>query len=225
MTQYPGELPNQLEKPEMTHPAHQTDIVRRIDTAEDFKPKQSRGMSEVPLPEVRGFNRSGVISDQEAKDYLGETSPPEHIKPESLNSIEYVDMYVPHKDGTVLGATEYNPFTDTSRIEIYRQEAGGSFDRAKMQRTIAHEVGHSVYFDLGFPAETPRQQAWQELSAKSSPDGYVSEYAKTAVDEDFCESYATYIHDPERLAEVSPDKYNFMRDHIFRGRQYQWSRD
>lgn len=224
MTQRVGDVPERIEQPERLPSADQVDIGRRIEEAEEFKPEQLREASEVPLPEVRGFEQSELMTDQEVEDYLGEAFPPEHVNRESVKSVEYVDMYVPHEDGNVLGMTDYNFFTDTSKIEIYRQEAGGSFDRSEMERTIAHEVGHGVWNDMGWHELSPRQQAWGELSVNSAPDDYVSEYAKTDLHEDFAESYATYIHDPELLQEVSPDKYDFMRDHIFQGREYQWPR-
>lgn len=224
MTQRVGDVPERIEQPERPPLAEQVEIARRIEEAEEFKPEQLRKASEVPLPEVQGFEQSGLMTNQEVQEYLSEAFPPEHVNPESLKSVEYVDMYLPHEDGNVLGATEYNPFTGTSEIEIYRQEPDGNFDRSEMERTITHEVGHSVYYDIGWHELSPSQQAWEELSANSAPDEYVSEYAKTNLQEDFAESYATYIHDPELLQEVSLEKYEFMRDHIFHGREYQWSR-
>ncbi|HIC88831.1 MAG TPA: hypothetical protein EYP04_05470, partial [Anaerolineae bacterium] len=203
-----GEIPERVERPEGPPSGDRLEIARRIEEAEEFKPEQLRETLEVPLPEVRGFERSGLMTNREVGDYLSETFPPEHVGPESLKRVEYVDMYVPHKDGNVLGMTDYSFFTDTSKIEIYRQESDGSVDRAEMKRTIAHEVGHSAWNDMGWHELSPRQQTWAELSANSAPEEYVSEYAKTNVQEDFAESYATYIHDPELLREVSPDKYD-----------------
>ncbi len=220
MAQRMGDVPDRIEQPEALPPMEQVDVAQRMEETEEFKPEQLHEASEVPLPEVQGFDQSGLMTDQEVQDYLGETYPPEHVNPESLKSVEYVDMYLPHEEGNILGSTEYNPLTDTSEIEIYRQEPGGSFDRSEMESTIAHEIAHSVWNDMGWLETSPRQQAWGELSANSAPDEYVSEYAKTDMQEDFAESYAAYIHDPELLQEVSPDKCEFMRDHIFHGREY-----
>jgi len=215
-----GDVPKRIEQPEGPPSTDQVEITRRIEEAEEFKPERLPETLEAPLPEVRGFERSGLMSNQEVREYLDETFPPEHVAPESLKSVEYVDMYLPHEEGNILGTTGYNLFTDTSKIEIYRQEPDGNFNRPRMERTIAHEVGHNVWNDMGWHGLSPRQQAWAELSANSAPDEYVSEYAKTDMQEDFAETYATYIHDPELLQEVSPGKYEFMRDHIFHGREY-----
>lgn len=228
MSQHIGDVPDHIEQPESSAATDHADIARRIEEADDFKPEQLREASEVPLPEVRGFDRSGLMTDQEVKGYLAEALPPEHVSPESLTSIEYVDMYVPYQEGDVkgniLGSTQPNLFTESSKIEVYRQVPDGNLNRSEMEHTIAHEVGHSVYNDMGWVARTPRQLAWEELSANSTPNEYVSDYARTDVHEDFAESYATYVHDPEHLRDVSQDKYNFMRDQVFHGREYQWSR-
>lgn len=190
-----GDVPEQVERPEAPVSADQVNIVRRIEDSEDFKPERLREVSEVPLPEVQGFERSGLITDQEVRDHLGESFPPEHISPESLTSVEYEDRYVSHQDGNIVGITEYNPLMDTSKVEIYRQEPDGNFDRSEMERTIAHEVGHSTYNDMEWPPTSPRHQEWEQLSTSSTPGEYVSEYARTSVQEDFAESYAAYIHD------------------------------
>lgn len=221
MAQHFGDVPQRIENVQRPSSVGQAEIARRIEGAEEYKPEPLREASEVRLPEVRGFESSGLMTNQEVEDYLHKNFPPEHVDPESLRSIEYVDMYLLDEEGNTLGCTDYNVFTDTSKIEIYRQEPRGCFDRSEMEHTIAHEVGHCVYHNMGWHELSPRQQAWAELSAGSAPDEYVSEYAKTSLQEDFAESYAAYIHDPELLQEISPNKYKFMRDHIFHGREYR----
>jgi len=68
---------------------------------------------------------------------------------------------------------------------------------------------------------------WEQLHAASIGRawidglGFVSEYAKTNQFEDFAESYMTYIRDPETLLFASPEKYQFMRDEVFFGREYE----
>ena len=67
---------------------------------------------------------------------------------------------------------------------------------------------------------------WNDLHAESMVQyneegtGFVSDYARTNQSEDFAESYAAYIRDPEGLAFQSQEKYDFMRDYVFGGREY-----
>ena len=63
MPQQIGDIPDQIEQPETPLPDERADIARRIETAEDFKPEQLREATEVSLPEVHGFESSGLMSD------------------------------------------------------------------------------------------------------------------------------------------------------------------
>jgi hypothetical protein len=85
-----------------------------------------------------------------------------------------------------------------------------------MEYTLTHEVGHNVYYNLS----PEQQQQWDTMSTSSKPDQYVSDYARTNEREDFAESYAHYVRAPEDLAEASSNKFAFMKDIVFKGRQY-----
>lgn len=195
----------------------QATLSRRLEQAENLKVDQSLSDAGSEPAAVQGFEQSGLAKSQDVQRYLVETFPPEHVDKASLESVQYCDVYKPSQGGNILGMTEYNPETDVSKIEIYRQDANGCHDGSSMAYTIAHEVGHNAYWVSG----ESTQQAWDQTSMASAPDEYVTQYARTGVREDFAESYANYVHDPDLLHEVSPTKYNFMRSHIFHGREYR----
>ncbi len=169
-----------------------------------------------PLPEVRGFDKSGVIGDAELQHKLARDFPSEHVAPERITAIEYSDAYKGDGEGYVAG-TCYTSGDNVSRVEINRQCPEGCMSRDDLCRTVAHEVGHNVHYNL------PREQwaRWEQLNATSRPDQCVSNYAKTNAYEDFAESYAEYQHDPELLREVHSGKYEFMRTQVYRGREYE----
>jgi hypothetical protein len=166
--------------------------------------------------EVKGFEKSGLMSNGDVQKYLGDTLPPDHIQPDRITEIKYPNEYKPVEGGTVLGMCSTDTKTNVSNIEIYNQNPTGSDDPNQLKQTIIHEVGHNVYWN-----QTPEQQAgWNKISQSSQPNEYVSNYARTNTQEDFSETYASYVRDPELLKDTSMVKYNFMRDHVFSGRQY-----
>jgi hypothetical protein len=170
---------------------------------------------DVELPPVSGFEKSGVVTDDQVQTYLKENLPPDHISPSKVESIKFIDKYQPVPDGNIAGRHYYTTET-TGRIEIYRQTPDGCTDRSKLEGTISHEAGHNVHANLAVEA----QAEWKQSSMSSAPDTFVSDYAHTDIYEDFAESYLAYQRDPELLREVSNAKYEFMKNKVFHGREY-----
>lgn len=187
----------------------------RVDAAEppEAAVKQLEPAQEIA---VKGFENSGVMSNQEVQQYLKDTLPPEHLSGAKITEINYPNQYNGDERGVTLGVCKTDQQTNVSQIDIYAQTPQGSFDRNEMEHTLTHEVGHNVYYNM-----TPeKQQQWNALSSGSQPGEYVTEYAQSSVREDFAESYSHYARDPEALKDASMAKYNFMRDLVFHGRQY-----
>jgi hypothetical protein len=168
------------------------------------------------LPDVSGFSKSEVLTSREVMTFLRNEFPPSHNSNQNLEKIEYTDQYKSKKPGSYVAGTCYTK-DGKSRIEINRQNKDGATDAGEMKSTISHEVGHNVHNNV-ISAET--RDAWKEISQNSADDEYVSNYAKTKVEEDFAETYAVYMLDPEALNEISPEKYEFMREHVFDGKEY-----
>jgi hypothetical protein len=93
-----------------------------------------------------------------------------------------------------------------------------------MYNTVAHEIGHNAEANLqrDDPGAVP---AWNELHEQSATaleesggadNQFVSPYATTSPEEDFAESYATFVNDSELLQATSPAKYEFMATHVFK---------
>lgn len=166
--------------------------------------------------EVNGFEKSGVMSNEDVQKYLQDTLPPEHISNNKITDISYPNTYRPEGTGVVLGECKTDGNTNVSQIELYNQTENGSVDQNELKYTLTHEVGHNVYYNLS----PEQQQQWDQISLHSRSGEYVSDYAMTNVREDFAESYAHYVRSPEVLTDASPAKFNFMRDIVFKGRQY-----
>jgi WXG100 family type VII secretion target len=176
--------------------------------------------SEIPdETKVSSFGKSGVMSDQDVRKFLNKDFPAAHTDPAHLTGIEYTDTYVPaSKPGYYqAGLCTTNTTKNTSFIVINRQSPTGSSDKGSMKGTIAHEVGHNVYYNV---VPEKARNDWDALSNGSTATQYVSDYAKTNVREDFAETYRTYMLDPDALKAASKDKYEFMRDRVFDGREY-----
>jgi Mlc titration factor MtfA (ptsG expression regulator) len=176
------------------------------------------------LPRVEGFEKSGVSSNAEVRQYLLDTFPERHVNNITMESVRYRDEVVSgkEKDSVELGhrdKREVVPGTMVfnKEIVINRQTADGNPDPAELRNTLAHEVGHQVY-DAYLPGE--HQETWRALSGERPADQCVSPYAQTNPHEDFAESYMAYVRDPWDLKEASPDKYDFLRNKVFGGREY-----
>ena len=166
--------------------------------------------------DIKGFERSDVMTNQEVDNYLEDNLPADHLRGDRITSIQYSDQYHGDQHSTVLGTCSTNPETRVSEIEVHRQTPEGSVDRGSMEHTLTHEVGHNIYYNMG----ESNMSFWNQLSTHSGVDGYVSNYARTNVREDFAESYASYVRDPELLQEVNSQKYTFMKHQVFGGREY-----
>ena len=106
----------------------QASLSRRLEEAENFKTVQSLSDKGSDLPDIQGFEQSGVGGSEGVNRYLAETFPPEHVDKASLESVKYCDVYKPSQGGNILGMTEYDPATSISKIEVYRQDASGCCD-------------------------------------------------------------------------------------------------
>ena len=72
----------------------------------------------------------------------------------------------------------------------------------------AHEFGGLIY---RFARYSPRGTYWRHRKDAT----FISPYAATVPDDDFAESFAYYILEPERLQKECPSKYAFMHVDVF----------
>lgn len=172
-------------------------------------------VSYVGETEIASFGESDLTDSAEVADYIEESIPPEHLG--DLTDIEYVDDQEAYEEG-LMGMWEQDLFTDESAIDVYPHD-----DRGEMYDTIAHEIGHNAEAVLA-EQDPGAVDTWNGLYDDSltnwvesggEQDEFVSPYAMVSPDEDFAESYATYINDPPLLQATSPDKYDFMETQVF----------
>lgn len=176
------------------------------------------GMEDFDTTNVNGFEGCKDYSNEMISDYLSEVIPHEHFT--DCPSITYNPenpMFV--GDASVLGvyniATHEINIADESRFE----NSDGMLD------AVVHEVGHNAYSYLeGHSPEVTNE--WDRIHEASYGQyqntglGFVSTYAQKDKFEDFSETYNSYIRNPELLQFMSPEKYEFMRDYVFDGREY-----
>lgn len=164
-------------------------------------------------PEFSGFDEYSDFSNQEIDTYIEETIPDWHL--DGCDRITCDPEDPAWEEGALGYHIEYG---DGSPSEIcvagrdVMEDAGYS-----EQEVLCHEIGHNAHNNLSPAAK----MEWMEIHANSwETDGFVSDYAHYDVYEDFAESYNAYINNPELLKFVSEEKYEFMRDHVFDGREY-----
>lgn len=93
---------------------------------------------------------------------------------------------------------------------------------------FTHELGHrSAHLHKNFlddSDEWKKATGWQ-VGADKKPfnnrqHGWISKYAKTRPGEDYAETYALYRFNPKRLKQISPERYQFMKEQVFKNIEY-----
>ena len=171
----------------------------------------------VGATEISNFESSGWASTEGVAGYLHETIPPTHL--EGCSQIQYEsnpsELY-PNARGTFDSQSrEINVWTPSEQLQ-------GMEDTVE---PLTHQVGYNAYENIKtYRADIAEQ--WSELHKRSSTQytqdgsGFISERSRTDECEDFAETYTTYLHDPEKLKFSSPEKYEFMKQEVWSGREY-----
>ncbi len=207
-------------RPEKTARLREIPVNRKIESRFREKTENRRVFA---VPPVEGFEKSGVMSNREVKQYLENHFPEQHVNNITMESVRYNDRHITEKSMTELGHWEKKePVKDigfyNKEIVINRQARDGNVDAETMKDTIAHEVGHQTQREFLGQNEL---KEWEKISGKRPESECVSDYARTSPAEDFAESYRAYCRDPETLRKASPEKYAFMREKVFNGREYK----
>lgn len=92
------------------------------------------------------------------------------------------------------------------RIVIY-----GFDNRALFYQVLYHEIGHYVFYLI---ISSTLKKHWVTQTHPGSV--CITPYAASSASEDFAETYACYVQDPERLKQI-PEKYSFMHHLVFSG--------
>jgi len=174
----------------------------------------------VGTTEVCNFEGCGLLSNEQLANYLNETLPPSHL--EGCPSI----TFDPNNREFILSSNTLGFYECGSHAIHIADETRFSEGSEGVIDTVTHEVGHNAYAEV-IETNSGLEAKWQALNAESWQElqmdgtGFVSDYAMTNKYEDFAESYRAYVRDPEMLQVLSPDKYSFLRDYVFAGREYQ----
>ena len=168
----------------------------------------------VNCTEVSSFEDCEFTSTEEVGNYLREKIPLSHL--ENCPSIKYESQpseTCPNALGFI--------YRHSREIKICSICEG----KEELLKTVTHEVGHNTHYNI--MSNNPElANKWIEINQASYTQnsydgtGFVSSYAMTNEREDFAESYASYITDPEKLIFYSPEKYEFMKNEVFYGREY-----
>lgn len=93
------------------------------------------------------------------------------------------------------------------------------------ERTTYHEIAHALGTSrrLDTSPEWIRISGWVLIDGKPvqpNKNGLVTQYAGKDLFEDFAESFVYYRYEPETLLALSPERYQYMKDKVFGGREY-----
>ncbi|MBN1217469.1 MAG: hypothetical protein JXM69_00955 [Anaerolineae bacterium] len=162
------------------------------------------------LNDVRNFEASGLITNQEVQDFLQTTIPLNHLN--RCTRLSYISVTSEQQATPVSGR-----FVPLFRHIAVYAVSGGYQGSGEILDTLTHEIGHNVHYNLRIDNLELANQ-WAELHQQDA--GFVSDYARTDEFEDFAESYRVYVRQPQILQLYSPLKYEFLRVNVFDGFEY-----
>lgn len=156
---------------------------------------------------IAGFSRQKIVSIPQIVQAI-DALPCFHL--EGLREI----VYAPDWHASIV--TPYERLPQGQLKGEFRQRERRivffDFDSAELfYHVLYHEVGHFVFF-LAINSKVKKRWV-TEIYPHSA---CISPYGMTNASEDFAETYACYLLDPELLRQL-PEKYAFMRDCVFSG--------
>ena len=84
--------------------------------------------------------------------------------------------------------------------------------------TVIHELAHNI--ENGFSVDDEEHSEKHEYKMLHLYEPSVSQYGKTNSTEDFAEAFTAYVLTPDFLKRRSLERYNFLREKVFLGREY-----
>jgi hypothetical protein len=168
--------------------------------------------------ELNNFGKSEIFQEAWLRSSLISELPWWHILRERVLCIFYIDDERSNGNETIFGNFEEGGEKGPDILYIYKQpddKVNAKAKRPFMRHAIYHEIGHSVYIRLKDKA----RKEWESLFDPTKPDLQVRS-KNSSPEEDFTESYAYYIQDPDFLKDVNQTKYDFLKLHVFGSREY-----
>lgn len=157
---------------------------------------------------ITGFEAQSVVTTQEIVEAI-DRLPAFHL--EHLREISYEPW--PESSLQLMGgpagggSIHHGEYVQRSRkIVLYHFH-----DRALFHQMLFHEIGHHVFFLI---LNSRIKKRWVTVLHRAAP--CITPYAASSPSEDFAESYAALVLDPEALQRI-PEKYDYMRDAVFSG--------
>lgn len=166
--------------------------------------------------------------------------------PEELNHLKGLNAYYRMPDGAALKDTQgaaawasrnYPPYSEG--MIVFQEDTFKNSEYWTQHATI-HETCHHLDFqseyrngivnsesitfgfrDLSGWKKTKNNNGELEWVYKPEQSKFVTNYAATKPLEDFAESCAYYVHDPNELLKKAPEKYDFMKNKVFHGKEFK----
>lgn len=177
------------------------------------------GLSPEKFVTIEGFDNYSDLSNEHIKILVEDLLPSGHLDYcEKISCDPQNSFWEDHP-----GAMAFHHVHDgVSEIVLDGKEAVELTGLSTLE-ILLHEIGHNALMNL----EDRDLKEWlyqyqQALTTYSDTGfGFVSNYSHTDFAEDFAESYAAYVTNGDFLKFIAPDKYEFMRDIVFGGREYE----
>lgn len=114
-----------------------------------------------------------------------------------------------------------NPASSSDGILVIYDSA---FDSSRnLAEILAHELSHQNFLSLSDKEQQDYRRAtgWHMklepngiIDWEGRKDGYIEEDGKISYQEDYANNLEHYLYDPDKLKEITPSAYNWIRKHF-----------
>jgi hypothetical protein len=169
------------------------------------------------------FEKSNVLDPERAKNRLIDEISWPHILRNRISTITYQHNPCPDNDGNIVIRGYFCPpkmSMEPGEAIIFQQPPNITSEQSVeyMYYDIYHEIGHSVYLRL----RNSSKEIWLSITEMDNADlpNRTIFGKKLSPDEEFAGSFGHYIQQPALLADINENKYDFLKHHIFFGKEY-----
>ena len=145
---------------------------------------------------------------------------PKHLHERTIN---HKGFFLGHKLFT------YGIYANAGGIISHHLSNQGSL--ASQAVTFFHELGHrsGIILEEDSLVYLHKSQSWYDSAgwvdyernlSLASSDVWPSEYARVNAGEDLAETFNMYRFTPAKLKEISPERYEYMKEEVFQGIEY-----
>lgn len=163
---------------------------------------------------VRSFGLSKIVDNTDIEEFLD--GFPQKIFGK-IENIRFEDKLIGNESATIVGNHHWDEKSGKFEIKIYRHISENG-----LKRTIAHEIGHTIFRSFMKDIERWQWGEWYLESIKSKR--FIFGKDSENREDDFCDYFIAFKMKPEKLIEFDQKRFDFIKkiyDNIEQGENHE----